>query len=386
MAKECRYKTRSRSEAIDSVDVLNADTELQIADITLPSNISQVFQSVKADIDLQKDIDESNQLPKIKVQKSLEFLNSKIVASADQEAIDFFIASKRNRIWAEVFEDETAVDAIEAFTDDGYGRQVRDQFLDEYYQARDMVIPSGWAFRVNGKITPPNLMQKLAAVHLRSQQRMLNLSLTGTGKTIGGILSSRIIDAHLTIIICPLDTVPNWHREIKHVFPDSLVTIKNFNPHWVDIEQGHHYILFNHEMFQQPSTAGNIRQLLERYQIDLVIVDEIHRCKQRSEDPSKRRQMVLALITNAAEKNPDLHVLGMSATPVINNLREGKSLVELVTGVERLDLGEKATINNCMRLHQAFVTLGIRSKVKPKIKIERVNVPVECTHLVDRIR
>ena len=39
-----------------------------------------------------------------------------------------------------------------------------------------------------------------------------------------------------------------------------------------------------------------------------------------------------------------------------------------------------------MRLHQAFVTLGIRSKVKPKIKIERVNVPVECTHLVDRIR
>ena len=96
--------------------------------------------------------------------------------------------------------------------------------------------------------------------------------------------------------------------------------------------------------------------------------------------------MVLALITNAAEQNPDLHVLGMSATPVINNLREGKSLVELVTGVERSDLGEKATINNCMRLHQAFVTLGIRSKVKPKIKIERVTVPVDCTHLVDRIR
>jgi Hypothetical methyltransferase/Type III restriction enzyme, res subunit len=263
---------------------------------------------------------------------------------------------------------------------------VRDQFLDEYYQARDMVIPSGWAFRVNGKVTPPNLMQKLAAVHLRSQQRMLNLSLTGTGKTIGGILSSRIIDAHLTIIICPLDTVPNWNGEIKHVFPDSRVTIKNFNPHWEDIEEGHHYILLNHEIFQQTSTAANIRQLLERYQIDLIIVDEIHRCKQRSEDPSKRRQMVLALITNAAEQNPDLHVLGMSATPVINNLKEGISLVELVTGVERSDLGEKATINNCMRLHQAFVTLGIRSKVKPKIKIERVSVPVDCTHLVDRIR
>jgi hypothetical protein len=214
----------SKTES-DSTDIFNANSELQVTDITTVLNTSQASQSFESDSNSQEDLDKSDELPKIKVQKSLEFLSSKIVASADQEAIDFFIASKRNRIWAEVFEDESAVEAIEVFTDDGYGRQVRDQFLDEYYQARDMVIPSGWAFRVNGKVTPPNLMQKLAAVHLRSQQRMLNLSLTGTGKTIGGILSSRIIDAHLTIIICPLDTVPNWNGEIKHVFPDSRVTI-----------------------------------------------------------------------------------------------------------------------------------------------------------------
>ena len=370
----------------DSVDVLKADTELQIVD-TIPSlSISEASETFETTDASQEQLNEPSELPKVKVRKSLEFLSSEIVASADQEAIDFFIASRRNRIWAEVFEDESAVEAIEAFTDDGYGRQVRDQFLDEYNQAHDMAIPSGWAFRVDGKVTPPNLMQKLTAVNLRNQQRMLNLSLTGTGKTIGGILSSRIIDAHLTIIICPLDTVPNWHGEIKHVFPDSRVTIKNFDPHWIDIEEGHHYILLNHEMFQQPSTPAHIRQLLERYQIDFIIVDEIHRCKQRGDDPSKRRQMVLALITNAVEKNPNLHVLGMSATPVINNLKEGKSLVELVTGVERPDLNEKATLNNCMRLHQAFVTLGIRSRVKPKIKINRVRLPIDCTHLVDKIR
>ena len=372
---------------IDSVDVLKADTELEIFDTAPELKISEASQSFEASSVPQENYDQSsNELLKVKVQKSLEFLSSKIVASSDQEAIDFFIASRRNRIWAEVFENESAVEAIEAFTDDGYGRQVKDQFLDEYNQARDMAIPSGWAFRVDGKVTPPNLMQKLAAVRLRSQQRMLNLSLTGTGKTIGGILSSRIIDAHLTIIICPLDTVPNWHGEIKHVFPDSRVTIKNFNPHWIDVKEGHHYILLNHEMFQQPLTPVHIRQLLERYQIDFIIVDEIHRCKQRGDEPSKRRQMVLALITNAAEKSPNLHVLGMSATPVINNLKEGKSLVELVTGTKRSDLGEKATINNCMRLHQSFVTLGIRSRVKPKIKINRVTLPIDCTHLVDEIR
>lgn len=379
-------KVKSSEFEIDSNDDLKADTELQVVDATPLLNESEGSQAFEAGGDSLEQLDESKELPRVKVQKSLEFLSSNIIASADQEAIEFFVASRRNRIWAEVFEDESAVEGVEAFTDEGYGRQVRDQFLDEYNQARDMPIPAGWAFRVNGKITPPNLMQKLAAVRLRSQQRMLNLSLTGTGKTIGGILSSRIIDAHLTIIICPLDTVPNWHGEIKHVFPDSQVTIRSFNPYWTDIEHGHHYIILNHEMFQQPSTAAHIRQMLDRYQIDLIIVDEIHRCKQRGDDPSKRRQMVLALITNAVEKNPDLHVLGMSATPVINNLKEGKSLVELVTGVERSDLGEKATLNNCMQLHQAFVSLGIRSRAKPNLKINRVTLPVDCTHLVDEIR
>ena len=366
-----------------SDDNIKADAELQIVDTANTSQTSNDFETNSESSQLNE---ESSELPRIKVQKSLEFLNSQIVASADQEAIDFFIASRRNRIWAEVFEDESAVESVEAFTEEGYGRQVRDQFLDEYTQAQNMQIPTGWGFRINGKITPPNLMQKLAAVRLRNQQRMLNLSLTGTGKTIGGILSSRIIDAHLTVIICPLDTISNWHKEIKEVFPDSQVTTKNFNPHWLDIESGHHYIILNHEMFQQPSTPAHIRQLLDRYQIDLIIVDEIHRCKHRNEDPSKRRQMVLALITNATERNPNLHVLGMSATPVINNLKEGKSLVELVTGVERKDLGEKATLNNCMRLHQAFATVGIRSKVKPKITINKIKIPVDCTHLVDKIR
>jgi Hypothetical methyltransferase/Type III restriction enzyme, res subunit/Probable Zinc-ribbon domain len=374
------------SNCESNLDVtLDADNELGILDETLQSGDPQSFENPGSP-GFQEDVDDTPELPKVKVQKSLEFLSSHIVASADQEAIDFFTASRRNRIWAEVFEDESAVEAIESFTDEGYGRQVRDQFLDEYNQARDMAIPSGWDFRVNGKVTPPNLMQKLAAVRLRSQRRMLNLSLTGTGKTIGGILSSRLIDAHLTVIICPLDTIPNWNGEIKQVFPDSKVTTKNFNPYWINIEDGHHYIILNHEMFQQPSTGDHIRQLLDRYQIDLIIIDEIHRCKQRSDDMSKRREMILMLITNATERNPDLHVLGMSATPVINNLKEGKSLVELVTGIERSDLGEKASINNCMRLHQAFVTLGIRSKVKPKIKINKVSLPVDCSHLIDEIR
>lgn len=286
-----------------TVESLDANSEL--------NSVIVNTQNPQNEFDYTEETEETVDLPKVRIQKSLEFLSSKIVASSDQEAIDFFVASRRNRIWAEVFEDESAVEGIESFADDGYGRQVRDQFLDEYNQARDMQIPNGWNFRIDGRITPPNLMQKVAAVRLKNQKRMLNLSLTGTGKTIGGILSSRIINANLTLIICPLDTINNWHSEIKNVFPDSKVTTKNFNPYWLDAEDGHHFIILNHEMFQQPTSASNIKQLLDRYKIDLIIVDEIHRCKQRSEDPSKRRQMVLAVGVDGFQRVCDRLILNI---------------------------------------------------------------------------
>ena len=133
-----------------------------------------------------------------------------------------------------------------------------------------------------------------------------------------------------------------------------------------------------------------MRALVKRERIDFIIVDEIHYSKQRSvavENISLRRQNVTMLAALAAERNPDLHVLGMSATPAINNLQEGKSLVELVTGVTNDDLGTRATVPNCMDLYQHLVTLGIRKMPKDDRR-EYYELPeeVDCQEYVDEIR
>ena len=75
--------------------------------------------------------------------------------------------------------------------------------------------------------------------------------------------------------------------------------------------------------------------LTSNYRVrDLIADHKIHFTKQRkAENMSRRRQMVTALVQLAAEQEPNLAVLGMSATQVINNLQEGRSLIELVTGV-----------------------------------------------------
>ena len=62
-------------------------------------------------------------------------------------------------------------------------------------------------------------------------------------------------------------------------------------------------------------------------------MDEIHFTKIRDEEEiSKRRRNLDGLMTLLERRNPNVKVLGLSATPVVNNLREGKSLLELITG------------------------------------------------------
>jgi hypothetical protein len=56
----------------------------------------------------------------------------------------------------------------------------------------------------------------------------------------------------------------------------------------------------------------------------------------------------------------------MSATPVINNLEEGKSLLQYVTSIMYDDLKTRATVQNAMSLHQKLSTISIREIPKYK--------------------
>src|SRR4029077_7629578 len=104
------------------------------------------------------------------------------------------------------------------------------------------------------------------------------------------------------------------------------------------------------------------------------------------EDLSRRRQLVTALTTLAAERNPELHVLGMSATPVINNLQEGKSMIELVSGVAHDELDTRPTVPNCMALHQRLVTLGIRWMPEYRLRYDQREIEGDCGPFLREIR
>jgi superfamily II DNA or RNA helicase len=348
--------------------------------------------------------DGGQQLPVVETKAVLGSLGLHVVSSADEEAVEFLLASAVAKIWSHAYRDEeAAVAQANAVSDEGYAEQVRSRFLEEYRQVKDLAIPPGYAFHVNGQPAPPNLMQQHFAIRVRERKRVGNWSGTGAGKTLAAVLATRVVRSKLTVVCCPNSVVEGWRQAVLDIFPDSSVVTKTFEPVWTAAagdETGfgvaadqptHRYLVLNYEAFQQPDSRERVCSLVEREPIDFVIVDEIHFAKQRAvENVSQRRQLVTALTALAAERNPDLHVLGMSATPVVNNLQEGKSLVELVSGLAHDEIDTRPTVPNCMRLHQRLVTLGIRWMPDYKkllgYECKEERVEVDCGALLGELR
>ena len=340
---------------------------------------------------------DDGELPVVHAKKVLASLDAPVVTSADQEAVEFLLESAKAKIWRHIFHDEAeAIAQLEAYSGGNYAEKVRSEFLNEYHESKNLRIPDKYSFSLDNRLTPPNLMQRLVSVRLKQRRRIGNWSGTGAGKTLSAILAGRVVGAKFTVVCCPNSVVEGWKNAILEIFPDSVVDAKTFTPDWsssvsnetgIEASDQYRYLILNYEAFQQPDSQERVESFVAHERLDFVVVDEIHYTKQRLvENMSKRKQLVMSLIGVAARNNPELYVLGMSATPVINNLQEGKSLVDLVTGTSHDDLDTRATVPNCMRLHQQLVRLGTRWLPEYDIKCEIETPGIDCSSFVHEIR
>ncbi|MCA9606145.1 MAG: hypothetical protein KC619_11150, partial [Myxococcales bacterium] len=295
------------------------------------------------------------------------------------------------KLWRHAYQDpDVAEEQARTFEGDVYSSIVRDRFLAELEAAKGMALPEGYAFRPTPKadVTKPHLMQRHVAVSVAQQRRFGNWSGMGAGKTLSAILATRLTESDLTVICCPNAVVDNWEKEIENAFPGCRIEKKTWEPAWPDpMSTRPRYLILNFEQFQQPDSEAKLVDFLARHRVEFVVIDEIHFAKQRDENTmSRRKRLVQGLVLESGKSNADLCVLGMSGTPVINTLQEGKSLVEMITGHRHDELETKATVQNCMRLYQRFVTLGTRWTPRYSAQLETEKVEVDCVEHLDEIR
>lgn len=318
----------------------------------------------------------------IETKDILQAFDDKIYSSLDREAVDFFIKEKVAQIWQHAFyHEKSALSQITEYSGNNlFTQEVKQLFLQDYKGAKALKIPKGYGF-----LHWPNLMQQYAAHLVQSRRRIGNWSGTGAGKTLSAILASRVVRAKITIICCPNNVIGNWQKTIHETFADSIIYTKDtdFNTQ----SDAQIYLILNYEFFQQPKARSYLKKLLETCIIDFIIIDEIHYTKQRVVDNiSQRKKVLSAFISEASIKNSDLHVLGMSATPVINNLFEGKTMIELITGVHHDELDTKPTVSNCIALYQKFITNGIRWLPRYTQKLNLITESINCEEYLPKIR
>jgi superfamily II DNA or RNA helicase len=366
-------------------EALKAIEEYAFSDSEEPPNLSSLSVDEDAEIgtasseELAQLVSQQDDDEKITTTKQiLAQTNLPESISVDEEIMQFLLSYNVLRLWKNVFRDHKnkAHTTIKAVREEGMnGNKFHDEclqnFLSDYEGAMDILSnnPDGYSFTdpKTGKIVSPTLMQGYVAYKIKTQPFFGNFSSVGTGKTLSAILASRVIGSKMTVVVCPNDVVEQWNERIIEAFPDSCVITdrdKAFNAKYDGSK--HKYLVLNYDKFSQDNSQALI-SILVKQKIDLVVLDEVHYTKRRGDDEkreSQRRTNLARLMTYARQKNMAIRVLGMSATPVINDLMEGRSLLELMSGKVYDDIATRPTVHNAANLFAKFSLHSVRQKQK----------------------
>ena len=309
------------------------------------------------------------------------FLNGEKLESFvdDPEKIKFFENSQIKKYWKEAFKLNDAkpiADFIKkkGITNNTFTDTVSKRFLDEYDGTMEIqkLIPTNYSFLdfKTKKIAEPRLMQLYFTNKIRKNPYYCNLSGTGSGKTLSAVLASRIMNCKVTLVVCPNDVVEQWggnpekekNGDIKDIFPDSVVYTKD-DVFTAELDSNKfQYLVLNWEKFQIDNVVNKLRKL-EKAKVDLIVLDEIQFVKIRGNISGRRREHLEAFINGIKATNPKVKLVGLSATPVINELSEGRSLLNLVTGWNHdKTLMVKPNVGNAVALHEKFANISVRDK------------------------
>jgi hypothetical protein len=341
------------------------------------------------DVDLEitsENIQNEFRLPQINTINELHSLDNSLYATIDEEAFESLLQYKLRKLWNKVLNKELSIESLQNEQGGKYFNIIKELFFEEYNKIISYVPPVGYSFKFQ-----PNLMQKLTVHRLIKNKSYGNWSGTGAGKTMSFIIASREIDAKVTLIIALNSTIKQTKKAIKDTYPNSNIFI-DYKDGYIFDRSKNNYLILNYEKFQQEYSEELCQSLTNNNQIDFVVIDEVHNAKQRQEDnESERRATINKLLGRIRENNQNVFTLVMSATPVINNLYEAKSLLTLMSGTEYNDLDTRRNLSNALKIFQQLILNGLRFIPKYDIAVSELtghnmsNLNIDGGHLMEQL-
>ena len=343
------------------------------------------------------EVDDSKELEDLKPIEQLKYFDNKyIIASLDNENVDFLLKNQLKKLWNSYLNGKFLIKDFEKEDGGKNFNQIKKWFFNEFKEINKIKLPKDYIFKYK-----PNDMQKLIAYRLKKEKRYGNWSGTGAGKTLAAIFSGRHLELNNTVIVCNNATVKGWLKSSQEYFSNSNVFVKSdvldsreklkysFNiidkKSFILPPNQYNYVILNYETFQLGDGDFIVSEMLKNNVIDYLILDEVQNVKQRSlKNESTRRNVINKLVIHSRERNPNLHLTAMSATPVINNLTEPKKLIELITGETHEELDVKDSIVNGIEMYKYLTRFGLRY-IPKSLSLNQEIVMSDGEHLVERL-
>ena len=314
-----------------------------------------------------------NVLPDL-VTKELKTYDKYFVSSGEKGA--YLLRESVNKIWNCVLSSLSYLETVKEMRESSgpWLTYVLDTFMMEYKSVQNEKVGPDYKFEY-----PPSLMQKLMSYRIATNPYYGNWCGTGAGKTNAFLIASRRIDARVTVCVCPNAVVETIRKSILRVYPESTIIIPKSLDDITSYDRSkYNYVILNYEKFCQSYSPALVDKLVGLNQIDFLCFDEVHRAKN---DMSSINQNLTNLRVLGGEKNPGMRVLGMTATPLINNLSEVRNLLELITGTSFEDImpTNLVTINNIHNAYKYLMLYGFRYVPDYKINCIEEKVDIDGT-------
>lgn len=293
------------------------------------------------------------------------------------------------KIWNEVLkeDDDNSKEFIKKLikqrkTSSEWLSNIIDEFMKEYDRVLSIKADKDYKFKF-----APKLMQKLMIYKLIENDSYLNLCGTGAGKTNAFLMASRAIGAKYSVIICPNGVKSSWRKAIKAIYPTIEVVDYEYVKDLKTIKAANSaYIIINYDKFSNGAmcTKDKMDKFIESIRPQFLCFDELHNAKAASDDASLRNENLRYFRQKANEiYGEGFKTLGMTATPLINNLNEVKSLLELVTGKEFKEIGNRNTIENIHLAYKNLLLYGFRFVPDYGINVVNTEINIDGGHLKD---
>ncbi len=291
---------------------------------------------------------------------------------------DLHVTYTVHGLWNSIFENtKQGLDKIrkEKLNGTPFQRAVLKKFKEQYKDVMNYKFDSDYTPKK--KLT---LHQRFIAYKMSENNGWLDMSTTGAGKTDASLASVARTGSQNVVVFCPNNIVDQWSSSfIKDSFPNSQVLERKELLENDFADNIRSFYVANYEIMSY-TMVKEISKRIKQQPIDMVIIDEVQNIKIRSDETiSTRRKEIENLVKDLRKANPKLKVLMMSATVVINNIREAKSIIEMLAGKRFPEISTIGSFRSASRLHVRFLEYSTRYKYSINFKVKEQVHTVEKT-------